>query len=87
VDAAPEGGDHRLHLVVVEDAVDAGLLDVQDLAADGQDRLELRVATALRAATGAVALDDVDLDSRGSVDWQSASLPGSEEDSSSPLRA
>ena len=54
-------GDHRLDLVVLEDPVDARLLDVDDLAADRQDRLEHRVAAGLGRAAGRVALDDVDL--------------------------
>src|SRR6185295_5680551 len=37
------------------------LLDVEDLAAQRQDRLELAVAALLRRAAGGVALDDVDL--------------------------
>src|SRR5688572_28954974 len=61
VDAGAEGSDHRLDLVVLEDPVDARLLDVDDLAADRQDRLEHRVAPRLGRTTGRVALDDVDL--------------------------
>ena len=44
VDAGAERGDDRLHLGVGEHLVDAGLLDVEDLAADRQDRLDPRVA-------------------------------------------
>src|SRR3546814_4279527 len=40
------------------DLVGAGARDVQDLAADRQDRLRLAVARLLGAAAGAVALDD-----------------------------
>src|SRR3712207_9023188 len=47
--------------VCSSDLVDARLLDVDDLAADRQDRLEHRVAAGLGRATGRVALDDVDL--------------------------
>ena len=56
-----ERGDDRLHLVVLQDPVDPGLLDVQDLAADRQDRLDPRVATTLGRAAGRVTLDDEDL--------------------------
>ena len=36
-DARADGRDQRLDLVVLQDLVQAGLLDVQDLAADGED--------------------------------------------------
>ena len=61
VHAGAERGDQRLHLVVLQHLVDAGLLDVEDLAADRQDRLEPRVAAALGRAAGGVALDDEEL--------------------------
>src|SRR6478735_5796894 len=57
-DAGAEGGDERLDLVVGEDLVDARLLDVEDLAADREDRLGVRVAGLRGRAAGAVALDD-----------------------------
>jgi hypothetical protein len=43
-DAGAERRDQRLDLGVGQDLVDAGLLDVEDLAADRQDRLGVRVA-------------------------------------------
>ena len=61
VDAGAERGDQRLDLGVLQHPVDARLLDVDDLAADRQDRLVHRVAATLGRAAGAVALDDVDL--------------------------
>ena len=61
VDAGAERGDQRLHLVVLQHPVDARLLDVDDLAADREDRLEHRVPARLRRAAGGVALDDVQL--------------------------
>ena len=64
-DAGAERRDQRLHLVVGEHLVDAGLLDVEDLASDGQDRLVVRVAPAHRRTTGRVTLDDEDLGDRG----------------------
>jgi hypothetical protein len=64
----------------------AGLLHVQDLAAQRQDGLELAVAALLGGAAGGVTLDDVDLAQRGSFSWQSASLPGRPMPSSTPLR-
>ena len=62
VDAGAQRGDERLDLVVLQHPVDAGLLDVEDLAADRQDRLDPRVAALLGRAAGRVALDDEELD-------------------------
>jgi hypothetical protein len=42
-----ERRDHAADLLVGEDLVEPRLLDVQDLAADGQDRLEAPVAALL----------------------------------------
>ena len=61
VDAAAERGDHALDLLVFEHAVEPRLFDVQDLAAQGQDRLEPPVAPLLCRAARRVALDEVDL--------------------------
>ena len=61
LDAGAEGGDERLDLVVLQHLVDARLLDVDDLAADGQDRLGARIAALTGRAAGRVALDDEDL--------------------------
>lgn len=61
VDARAEGGDDRLDLGVLENTVDACLLDVDDLAAQRKDRLVHRVAPRLGAAACGVALHDVDL--------------------------
>src|SRR5258705_5331120 len=65
LDAAADRGDDRADLLVGEDLVDAGLLHVDDLAAEGQNRLELALPSLLGAATGGVALDEVDLAQRG----------------------
>ena len=43
-DPRPEGGDHRLDFLVLKRLVQAGLLDVDDLAPERQDRLGLAVA-------------------------------------------
>ena len=67
VDARAERRDDRLDLVVLEDAVDPGLLDVDDLPSDREDRLEHRVAPGLGRAARRVALDDVDLAALGVV--------------------
>ena len=61
VDPGAEGRDQRLDLLVLQDLVDPRLLDVQDLAADREDRLVLRVAAGLGRAAGGVTLDDEDL--------------------------
>ena len=60
-EARADGGDERADLLVVQHAVDAGLLDIQDLAAQGEDRLGFAVASLLGRAAGRVALDDVEL--------------------------
>ncbi len=57
-DAGARRGDERLDLLVAEHLVDTRTLDIEDLAADRQDRLEARVARLLGAAAGAVTLDD-----------------------------
>ncbi len=59
-EAAAERGDHRLDLVVGEDAVKPRLFHVQNLAAQRQDGLKVPVAPGLGAAAGAVALDKED---------------------------
>src|SRR5450759_1858601 len=66
-DAGAEARDEGLDLVVGQHLVDAGLLDVEDLAADRQDRLVVRVAATNRGTTCGVTLDDEDLADRGVV--------------------
>ena len=60
-DAGAHGGDDGLDLDVLERLVQPRLLDVQDLAPDGQDGLEGAVAGLLGRAAGRVALDDEQL--------------------------
>ena len=60
-DAGAERDDQRLDVLRAQDLVEARLLDVQDLAAQRQDRLEPPVAALLGGAAGRVALDDVQL--------------------------
>ena len=64
LDAGAERRDDRADLLVAEHLVDARLLDVEDLAAQRQDRLEVAVASLLRGAAGRVALDDEELAER-----------------------
>ena len=59
-DAAAERRDHRLDFLVGEDAVKARLFDVQDLAAQGQDRLKVAVASHLGTSACGIALDEED---------------------------
>ena len=63
-DPGAERRDHRLDLLVAERAIEPRLLDVQDLAAQRQDRLRLGVAAGHRGAAGRVALDQEDLAQR-----------------------
>src|SRR5262249_33974568 len=59
--AGTERGDERPNLLVGEHLVFARLLDVEDLATQGQDRLEATVAALFRRTPGTVALDQVQL--------------------------
>ena len=60
-EAGADGRDQRADLQVAQHAVDARLFDVQDLAAQRQDRLGLAVAPLLGGTAGRVALHDVEL--------------------------
>src|SRR5688572_2012920 len=64
-DAGADRRDQRLDLLVGEHLVYAVLLDVDDLPAQGQDRLGVAVAALLRRAASGVALDDEELRERG----------------------
>src|SRR5262249_32581157 len=63
-DARAEGGDEQLDLLRGEHLVEPGLLDVQDLSPERQDRLVPTVASLLGGAAGGVALDDEELGER-----------------------
>ena len=63
-DPGAERGDQRADLGRAQHAVEPRALDVQDLALQRQDRLELAVAALLGRAARAVALDDEDLGAR-----------------------
>ena len=60
-DAGADRRDQRLDLEVLEHPVEAGPLDVEDLAPDRQDRLGAGIAGGDRRAAGGVALDDEEL--------------------------
>src|SRR5437868_2010813 len=64
-DTGAEGGDEVADLLRREDLVLAGLFDIEDLAAQGQNGLEAAVARALCRATRGIALDQVDLAEAG----------------------
>src|ERR1043166_8510053 len=57
-DARSDRADDDPDLLVLEHLVDARLLDVENLAFERQDRLELPVAALLGRAAGRIALDD-----------------------------
>ena len=60
-DAAAEGRDHGADFLVAEHLVVAGLFDVEDLALEREDGLELAVAALLGGAAGGLTLDQVEL--------------------------
>jgi len=60
-DARAERGDESRQLLRREHAVEADLLDVEDLALEREDRLELTAAALLGRATGGLTLDDEQL--------------------------
>src|SRR5262249_16713168 len=59
-DACADGGDHGADFVVLKNFVEARFFDVNQFAADGQNRLEFAVAALLGGATGRVTFDDVE---------------------------
>ena len=74
--AAAEGGDHCLYFRVFKDAVEPHLLDVEDLAAEGQDGLEAPVSARLCGTACRIALDDVDLAQLGAAVGTVGKFPG-----------
>ena len=60
-DAGAQGGDQGQNFVAGQELFVARFFHVQNLAAQGQNGLELAVAPLLGAAAGRVALDDVNL--------------------------
>jgi hypothetical protein len=85
-DAGAERGDQGDDLLAGEHLVDAGLLDVEDLAAQREDRLGLAVASLLGRAAGRVALDDEELGVLGVALLAVGELAGQERPSRMPLR-
>ena len=60
-DAGAQRRDQRAHLLAGQHLVEARALDIEDLAAQRQHRLEFAVAALLGRAAGGIALDDEDL--------------------------
>ena len=58
-DACANGGDHRLNLVVLEKLVLARFLDIDQLAADRQNRLITSIAPLLGGAASRITFDDI----------------------------
>src|SRR5262245_30704906 len=61
VDPSAKCGNERLDLIVLQYPVYAVLLDMEDLAADRQDRVDQRIATTLGRTSGRVSLHDDEL--------------------------
>ena len=78
-EAAADRGNEGPDLVVREHAVDPRLLDVQHLAAQGQDRLRRAVAAGLRRAACGIALDEKELGLRRVALGAVAELAGKRE--------
>ncbi len=57
--------DHHTDLGIVEDLVDSGFFNIQDLASQRQDGLEVGITSLLRRTAGGITLNDVDLTDRG----------------------
>ena len=64
-DTGAERLDHRLHFLVRQRLVQACALDVEDLAAQREDRLRVRIPALHGRTTGGVALHEEDLADRG----------------------
>src|SRR5262249_21310621 len=86
-DPGAERRDEELDLLRRQHLVEACLLDVQDLAAEREDRLVLPVAALLRGAAGGVALDDEELRERGIPLLAVGELPGKRSAVERPLAA
>ena len=60
-DAAAQGADDRANFLVAEHLHEVGLLDVEDLTLEGEDRLNVGIAALLGRATGGIPFDQEDL--------------------------
>ena len=85
-DAGAERGDQRADLVRRQHLVEAGALDIEDLAAQGSTAWFSRLRPCLAEPPAESPSTRNSSDLAGSRSWQSASLPGREATSSAPLR-
>jgi len=58
--AGPDRGDHRANFFVGQDLGQTRFFDIDDFAAEREDRLETAVAALFRAAAGGIAFDDIE---------------------------
>ncbi len=58
-DARADGRDHRADFVVLKNLVEPRFLDVDQFAANRQNRLKFPVASLLRRAAGGITFDDI----------------------------
>ena len=85
-DAGAQGRDQGADLLGGDHLVETGLLHVEDLSLERQDRLEFPVPSLLGRAAGGITLDQVEFAQGRVLSWQSASLPGRLPISRAPLR-
>ena len=83
---AAKGRDHGADFIVVQHLVQAGLLHVEDFAAQGQDGLEGTVTALFGAAASGVPFDDVDFRFFRILTGTVRQFPGRELTSSALLR-
>src|SRR5215471_6389958 len=62
--ASPQGRDEHLDFLAAEHLVEARLLDVQNLPAQGEDGLKIAVTSLLCRSSCRVAFDEIDLGQR-----------------------
>ena len=86
-DAGAKRGDERADLGGGQHLVEAGALDIEDLAAQRQHRLVLAVARLLGRAAGRIALDDEQLGLGGIAFLAVGELAGKRGDVERPLAA
>ena len=64
-DPAAKSRDHRADFCVLQDLFKTRFFDVENLTADGQDRLKTAVASCFGRAARRISLDDIDLAESG----------------------
>jgi len=63
-DPRSQGGNNDPDLLALEHLVETGLLDVEDLAAEREDRLKFPVSSLLGRTTGRIPFDQVQFTAR-----------------------